>query len=305
MSNARGLTAENILSALPDVLRRSEKLNALAAAIAKTLAADVAMVDRVRIYNAIDTLPEEIIDGLAYDFKVDWYNYDYSLTTKRALLKSSFDVHRRLGTRAAVVTAVQSVFPYSVVQEWNEYGGKPYCFRIVVNTTDHEDQEILDDGFYRAVTLYKSFRSHLDGIMYRSYSAIIITSSTGYIIYANRLCGTYPYQATQGAIDENGIIVATHAEGVTSNIPVTGSVQTGTHPAIATQGATGQGNIIIEAGSQESVSSVPATGAMIAGMHPAEATQGSYESGGISAEAIGAGLAYDTPLCGTAPGDFI
>ena len=73
-------------------------------------------IEKAAIYPRIDELDEALLDILAYDFKVDWYGYDYPLETKRALLKSSFYIHRHLGTKGAVEAAIQSVYPKSIVK---------------------------------------------------------------------------------------------------------------------------------------------------------------------------------------------
>lgn len=299
-----GLTADNILDCLPEALARSQNMRDLAASIVGALEEQAFMTDATKLYINIDMLPEPLLDILAYDFKVDWYDYNYDIATKRKLLKTSFDVHRHLGTRKAVETAVQAVFPYSVVQEWYEYGGDPYCFRLVVNTTDHDEQEILVDGLLRAITMYKSYRSHLDNIMYRSYSVIKIITSTGYIVYANRLCGTYPSQATQGAIDHNDIIIETASGNAAESIPPTGTVDAGTHPATATQGAHELGDIVILSDTVEAASAVPHTGTINAGTHPDGAAGEPEEGGGIVASTSGTSFISDTPLCGSAPGDL-
>ena len=102
MNKKYGLTAENLLSSLPAVLRGDKNMFALAVATAKALSARAEEIDSLRIYSRIDELPEDLLDILAYDFKVDWWNGDYSLEEKRQVLKDSWRVHRMLGTKAAV-----------------------------------------------------------------------------------------------------------------------------------------------------------------------------------------------------------
>ena len=135
MSN-HGLTVENLMRILPAVLARDKNVYALAEAIAEALVAELGNIDLVRIYARIDELPERLLDILAYDFKVDWWDGDYTLEQKRKTLKDSWRVHRMMGTRAAVELAVQAVFSSATVSEWFEYGGKPYYFRLSVDDTN-------------------------------------------------------------------------------------------------------------------------------------------------------------------------
>ena len=79
MNSAHALTAENLLRALPEVLRNDESMAALAASVAQVLARRPEEIQRLAIYPRIDELPEELLDILAYDFKVDWWDADYTL----------------------------------------------------------------------------------------------------------------------------------------------------------------------------------------------------------------------------------
>ena len=130
MNSAHALTAENLLRALPEVLRNDESMAALAASVAQVLAQRPEEIQRLAIYPRIDELPEELLDILAYDFKVDWWDADYTLEEKRRTLKDSWRVHRMLGTKAAVELAISAIFPEVRVSEWFEYGGRPHHFRV-------------------------------------------------------------------------------------------------------------------------------------------------------------------------------
>lgn len=138
MNNAHGITKENLLASLPAVLANDDNMAALAAAVAEVLANRVDEIGRVDIYSQIDQLPNELLDILAYDFKVDWWDANYTLEEKRRTLKDSWNVHRRLGTKAAVVLAISAIYPDTQVSEWWEYGGKPYHFKLLIDAT-YED----------------------------------------------------------------------------------------------------------------------------------------------------------------------
>ena len=111
MNDTHGLTVENILRTLPDVLKNDESMAALAAAIAQVLSVRPSEIRNLMIYPRIEELPEDLLDILAYDFKVDWWDGDYTLPEKRKTLKGSWQVHRMLGTKAAVETAISLHHP--------------------------------------------------------------------------------------------------------------------------------------------------------------------------------------------------
>ena len=162
-----GITRENLLLIVPPALTHDPAMMARAAADAEALAARLAEIDRVRIISNIDALDETVLDILARDFKVDWYDPDCTLEQKRRLLKSSWQVHKVMGTKAAVEAAASAVYPYARVQEWFEYGGKPYWFRMDVDLPEEEWTQERHVRLMRQVQFYKSLRSHLELIIYR------------------------------------------------------------------------------------------------------------------------------------------
>lgn len=106
-----GLTAENMMRVLPDILTRDEEMNPLGIITANQISKLVAHIGLVQIYSRIYEMPESVLDALAKDFKVDWYNPNYSVETKRAMIYDSFYVHNHLGTRGSTIKAISSIFP--------------------------------------------------------------------------------------------------------------------------------------------------------------------------------------------------
>lgn len=160
------LSSENLMTTLPQVLKNDANLNALASSIAELLSRRCSEIAQLIIYSRIDELPEELLDILAYDFKVDWWDYDLTIEQKRQTLKNSWHVHRHLGTKYAVETAISVIYPTTIVQEWFEYGGDPYTFQLLI---DVSNMIINPDFHFRVLTLadfYKNLRSHLSRIIY-------------------------------------------------------------------------------------------------------------------------------------------
>ena len=130
MNRKYGLTDSNFLRTLPTVLQSDPKMQALAAAIAAEME-KLAMETRLaQIYTRINEMDEAMLDALAADFKVDWWRPDAPLEEKRRALKDSWYVHKHLGTKSAIETAVADYLGSGNVEEWFEYGGQPYHFRI-------------------------------------------------------------------------------------------------------------------------------------------------------------------------------
>ena len=171
--NEHGITKENLMRTLPDVLRDDLKINALAEVLAEQLVELSEEKEHVIIYARIDELPEDMLDLLAVDFKVDWWDPNYSVDEKRETLKKSWYVHRRLGTVAAVETAISAVYQDTKVEEWFEYGGDPYHFNLLIDVTYENADPAKHRRVLDRVRYYKNLRSHLDNIEYINQGASI------------------------------------------------------------------------------------------------------------------------------------
>lgn len=222
--NNKGITPQNLLSTLPDVLKNDKKMFALAKIAANMLSKRLEEIDRIRIYPQIEKQPEELLDILAHDLNVKWYGYNYKRRVKAMQIKDSFRVHRTLGTAGAVERALGDLYPGTEVEEWFDYGGDPFYFRVILDVTDQQ-VGISHDELIRAINIFKPIRSHLqdNGINYRSRVNIAIGVTSGYVAYGVRLCGTYPVRAVQGAHFISGIAVDSNNGGVSYSAPVCGT----------------------------------------------------------------------------------
>jgi len=153
---------------LPAPLRNDKKMLALGKAIAGELGENIRLARLAVIYPRIDELDEGLLDILARDLHVDWYDDSHPIAVKRQVIKDSVKVHRRLGTKYAVETALCNVFANSKVEEWFEYGGRPYTFRAVLNVSETGITADLQRESIRQMFFYKNLRSHLDGLYYEA-----------------------------------------------------------------------------------------------------------------------------------------
>jgi phage tail P2-like protein len=149
------------------------------------------------IYARIGALPEELLDILAYDFKVDWWDANYTLEEKRQTLKDSWNVHRRLGTKAAVERAISAIYKDTKVSEWFEYGGAPYTFKLQIDVTYEHVNPVKHQRVLERVDYYKNLRSKLDGVEYvanpqgccTSYAAVAVVGAVMKITVEVRVYG--------------------------------------------------------------------------------------------------------------------
>lgn len=156
----------DFLKTFPPALRQDEKFLTLGKLIADELHITANEIKKNIIYADIDSLDEKWLDVLAYDLHVDWYDYDYDVDIKRKLIKNSIRVHQKLGTRYAVQSVLQDVYRTAEIQEWFEYGGQPYTFKITVDVGSEGISEDTAKEIERKMYFYKNLRSHCDGIFY-------------------------------------------------------------------------------------------------------------------------------------------
>lgn len=121
--------------------------------------------DLVLIYPAIDSLNEQLIDYLAVQMHVDEYDDTETLDAKRQQVKQSFLLHRLKGTKYAVQKAVSMVYQSAKVEEWPEYSGEPYHFRVTGITAPMNETKAINK-LVRIINAYKNTRSWLDYVQF-------------------------------------------------------------------------------------------------------------------------------------------
>lgn len=119
-------------------------------------------IELIKLYENLDSQPTEVLDLLAWQYHVDFYDYSYSDEVKRNLIRQSIAWHRRKGTPSAVEDMVTTIYSSAEVQEWWEYGGQPFHFKVNIygeEITDPVSLNNLRDSVYAV----KNARSVFDG----------------------------------------------------------------------------------------------------------------------------------------------
>lgn len=129
-------------------------------------------VRKVFVYTAIDSAPENILDILAVQFKVDWYRDDYPIETKRRVIKTAMEVRRYCGTEWAVKQAISAIYPNSEIVEWYDYNGTPGHWRLRVNITENADIAYYTIKRMESLLGYaRRCTAHLEGISYLTFNS--------------------------------------------------------------------------------------------------------------------------------------
>ena len=157
-----GLTAKNMVRMLPEPMKRDDGTAAMARVAAEELERRGIESGLPRLWGRFDDMAGDLLDILAEDLGLTWYDSDAPAAVKRELLKNSGQVFRRLGTKWAVENVIGTYFGEGFVREWFEYDGEPGHFRVY-SPNPSVNQERLEE-FLSLLERVKRTSAKLDGI---------------------------------------------------------------------------------------------------------------------------------------------
>lgn len=114
----------------------------------------------------IEKMPEWMLNELAWEQNIEWWDPDYSLDEKRRTITDCRNVCRTIGTKAAVETAISAIYPDTKVSEWWEYGGEPFHFKLLLDATFENVDPDKHRRVLQKLNCYKNLRSVLDDVEY-------------------------------------------------------------------------------------------------------------------------------------------
>ena len=157
---------------LPSSISSDEEVQRTAKAIEENLNMASRLIPMTAVYARIDELPESVLDALAWQLHVDVYDEDMSLAKKRKLVKNAIKDHKYKGTPWAVKSVVEVLLNYAKVEEWYEYGGSPFHFRVSGESGPIPNGDKLQ-RLVDAINEVKNVRSWLDGVSFQRRKTVI------------------------------------------------------------------------------------------------------------------------------------
>jgi phage tail P2-like protein len=153
----------NLLDLQTSYMKQDITTQALCAALTPQFQQLADEVKACLIYSRVDQLDNAALDELAWSLHIDWYDSSVPLETKRRLVKDAIKIHRCRGTPYAVEQLIEAYFGDGYIQEWFEYGGAPYMFKVI--TTNSSVTGDLAAQFTKVLDSVKNIRSHLEEII--------------------------------------------------------------------------------------------------------------------------------------------
>ena len=135
---------------------------ALAAGVDAAVRRTAPDLDLLSVWQALDSLPEAVLDELAWSLDVGWYDSGAPQAVKADLVRQSDLVHAKLGTVAAVESVIRSYFGSGRVKEWPEYAGEPHHFKVYSTNPDLVYERYMQ--FLSMLAKTKRLSSKLDAI---------------------------------------------------------------------------------------------------------------------------------------------
>lgn len=160
--NEMKLSTLEFIRLLPRFMREDGAVKGLAAAMDEIVPELAQSTATLSTWDHIDELTEAELDALAWELNILWYDTGASLDTKRALVKDSDLVYKRLGTKWAVENIINSYFGEGFVEEWFEYDGQPGRFRVYSTNPSLSNERLVE--FMNLLNKVKRASAKLDGI---------------------------------------------------------------------------------------------------------------------------------------------
>lgn len=160
------LRDSNIDQVLPLWIAEEPEIKALGYAIMKSNQRALDLLEQSMVYAGIDRLPERILDVLAIELRALYYENNFDIEKKRKIIKNTLYLHSKAGTPEAVTQMIEYVFGGGVMEEWFEYDGKPYHFKVDTSALLTED---INEKFAKLIRRVKNVRSQLDQIVIKRF----------------------------------------------------------------------------------------------------------------------------------------
>jgi len=122
-------------------------------------------------------MPEWRLDELAGELGC-LYDYNGSIESKRYWVINAIKLYTVYGTPQAIYNFLEGMFSNVEVEEFWQYGGEPFHFRVIISDSGYVADRVL--WAQKAINAVKNVRSVLDGVTVDASGEIVVTADTDY-----------------------------------------------------------------------------------------------------------------------------
>ncbi len=152
-----------ITDILPENIAKKPEVQALSYALQQGCRLLYKCSQKLYIYSDLDNQPEEILDLMAAELRTQFYGSNLDIEKKKQLVRNTLTWYMTAGTPAAIEGLLSTVFGWGRIEEWFEYGGRPYYFKPVIGIEASQEEINI---FLKYLKLIKNARSWLDAMVY-------------------------------------------------------------------------------------------------------------------------------------------
>ena len=130
--------------------------------------------------NGLASLPEPVLDLLAWQLHVEGYDEAVNLQAKREMIWASVILHRKRGTPWAVKHGLETTLQVPAkISEWFEYGGEPYFFRVELDVSGVPIDARAVENAIKVIFAHKNVRSWLEYLRTKSVRKLPVFIGAG------------------------------------------------------------------------------------------------------------------------------
>lgn len=167
----------DFIKLLPQFMQNDSAVRGLAAGVNAVVREAVPSILDLSRWDRIDHLPESILDEMAWEMNLLWYDKGAPLEAKRQVVRDGYKVWATLGTKSAVESVIQAYFGDGNIEEWWQYGGEPGHFRVLSGNPSINNERLNE--FLALLEKVKRASAKLDGVILLSEGTAAMTIAVG------------------------------------------------------------------------------------------------------------------------------
>ncbi|MBR0075536.1 MAG: phage tail protein I [Synergistaceae bacterium] len=186
---AKNITELSLIDIAPSSITTDENVQNIIKAIDPEILEISEDISEVFIISRIKTLPEPVLDLLAWQWHVDFYELAKNIDAKRDMVLKSISWHRKKGTRKAIIEALEMLGVEAKFIAWyeeEENKNNPYTFAIEAKLTgdfwERVDWTKPTQTIRRAILESKAARSYMSRLYVYMEGASTQTISVGGVL---------------------------------------------------------------------------------------------------------------------------
>lgn len=145
----------------PENLKKYKNLTAFSKNIENTFKTYIInKIQYLAFFYNLEIQEDKVLDEIAWFFNIDKYRIDLDREIKIKLIKSAYWVHSKKGTKAAVISQLKNLNYEIKIEEWFEYGGRPFTFRLITGNESNDKNWLKN--VLSLIEEYKNVRSILE-----------------------------------------------------------------------------------------------------------------------------------------------